>query len=63
MCSFVKKKNPPSVKIAPVATLRGDYIKQQISYSPDKKMIARDIKLGIDVEGASLECGHRLEIK
>ena len=61
--SFVKKKNPPSVKIAPDATLRGDYIKQQISYSPDKKMIARDIKIGIDVEGASLECGHRLEIK
>ncbi len=61
--SFVKKKNPPSVKIEPGATLRDEYINKQISYTPDKKLIAKDIKLGRTVEGASLEYGHRLEIK
>lgn len=57
------KQNPESVQIDDALSLPKDYMRETISYAPDKKMIAAAIKDGFEVPGAHLERGSRLEIR
>lgn len=67
-CPYFKlsiKKNPPSVEILDEAAIPEVYKKQPEPPPPvvDKKMIAEVLKAGVEVEGARMSQGTRLEIK
>lgn len=57
------KKCPPSVEITHPELLPAAYAKEKIVTSPDKLMIASDIKAGMIVPGAVLQQKNRVEIK
>lgn len=57
------KQNPESVQIDDALFLPKDYMRETISYAPDKKMIAAAIKEGFSVPGASITRSTRIEIK
>ena len=63
--SIVIRKNPPAVDITDEALLPDGYIVDPPPPPPrpDKKLIAADLKAGIDVPGARLIQSERLEIK
>ena len=57
------KQNPESVQIDDAVALPIDYMRETVSYAPDKKMIAAAIKDGFEVPGAHLARSTRIEIK
>ena len=57
------KQNPESVQIDDAVALPIDYMRETVSYAPDKKMIAASIKDGFEVPGAHLARSTRIEIK
>lgn len=59
------KKNPPSVLITNEAVIPKKYLLQSAPPPPsvDKKAIAEALKAGVEVAGAELSQGERVEIK
>lgn len=59
------RDNPPSVVIHSENLIPDEYMRhsEPPAPSPDKQAIARALKEGVDVPGAHLEQGKRLEVK
>lgn len=67
-CPYFKlsiRDNPPSVVIDSSGLIPAEYMRQAEAPppSPDKKSIAEALKSGVDVPGAHLQHGQRLEIR
>lgn len=56
-------KKSTSVEIADESLLPKEYLKETITYKPDKTLIKEDIKNGVIVDGASLIEKRNLQIK
>ncbi len=61
--SVVYKKTPQRVEIPDVDKVPAAYMKEEISYSPDKKAIKADIEAGAKIDFARLESENRLYLK
>jgi hypothetical protein len=57
------KNNPESVVIDDAVALPKEYMRETISYAPDKALMKSAMQDGFDVPGAHLERGKRLEIR
>ena len=55
------KKNPPSVEIT--GEVPKDFMREKISYEPNKTEIKKELQLGVALDFASLVQKKRLEIK
>jgi hypothetical protein len=67
-CPFFKlavRENPPAVEIYEPGTIPAEFMTQPVAPppAPNKTAIAGALKAGIEVPGAKLTRGHRLEIR
>lgn len=61
--SVVFKKTPPKVEVFDENKVPAAYMKENISYSPDKIAIRKDIEAGADIKFARLVSENRLYLK
>lgn len=57
------RKNPPAVTITNESNISKQYIIESVHTAFDKKKMSDDLKNGIDIDGAKLTQGWRLDIK
>jgi len=60
---LVLRKNPPAVELANIDWYNDDYMEKIETVKLDKAKLKEDLKAGIEIEGARLVQGERLDIK